>query len=244
MSRSWILLDPGRYRVMPWKNGGGTTAEVAVHAEAQPTAAPARFLWRISVATIDRDGPFSDFAGYRRTIMPIEGKGMVLDFGRHGCERLDRLFEPFDFPGEWSAACRLIDGPCRDFNVMVDRERCGVAARVVKVGAVPTTPREGAPLGRIGFSAAPKTPEHDPSVRSRSETVTVVSSGMTTILFVLAGDVLAEAAPWLPPTRLGRHHALRIDAAKDDDSPLPVALTAAGVPGSDATIYQIDLRWT
>jgi environmental stress-induced protein Ves len=99
------------YRRMPWKNGGGITHEIAVGDG-----------WRLSVATIDRDGPFSEFAGWDRTIVPIQGNGIELDVGRKTV-RLDRLFVPLGFPGEAGTSCRLADGPARDFNVMTQRDR-------------------------------------------------------------------------------------------------------------------------
>lgn len=96
---------------MPWKNGGGMTHEIAVGDG-----------WRLSVASIDRDGPFSDFTGWDRTIVPIEGHGIELavDDETHA---LDRLFQPLAFRGEARVRCRLRDGPARDFNVMTRRDR-------------------------------------------------------------------------------------------------------------------------
>ncbi len=43
---------------MPWKNGGGETAEIAVF---PPSADLSEFGWRISMATVSSDGPFSAF---------------------------------------------------------------------------------------------------------------------------------------------------------------------------------------
>ncbi len=38
---------------MPWKNGGGVTTEICV---SPPSGA---FDWRVSIATVNADGPFS-----------------------------------------------------------------------------------------------------------------------------------------------------------------------------------------
>ena len=38
----------------PWKNGGGVTREVAK----SPSQAP---FWRLSIANVDQEGPFSSF---------------------------------------------------------------------------------------------------------------------------------------------------------------------------------------
>lgn len=112
---------------MPWRNGLGVTTEVLV----QPPDAGAGFAWRISVATIARAGPFSPFPGYDRTILVLEGAGVALDFGPHGRATLARPFEPLAFAGEWPTTCSLVDGPVRALNVMVDRARVRLRARVL-----------------------------------------------------------------------------------------------------------------
>lgn len=106
---------------MPWKNGGGSTTEIAVD---PPGAGVAdAFLWRLSLARVERSGPFSPFPGYERSIMLMSGGGMALDFGDHGGARLERPFEPVGFQGEWPTTATLLGGPSEDFNVMTDRAR-------------------------------------------------------------------------------------------------------------------------
>jgi environmental stress-induced protein Ves len=100
----------------PWKNGGGTTTELAAF------PAGARPLWRVSIADVARDGPFSDFSGYERTIMLLEGAGMALAFEGRETARIDRPLHPFTFDGAWRCDCTLLGGPVRDMNLMVDRE--------------------------------------------------------------------------------------------------------------------------
>ena len=63
---------------MPWKNGGGVTTEIW----ASPPSGI--FDWRVSIATVNADGPFSTFAGYERHIMTLSGEGMVLDIEGRG----------------------------------------------------------------------------------------------------------------------------------------------------------------
>jgi len=100
---------------MRWKNGGGTTTEILV----EPPGA-ARFAWRVSVADVGASGPFSSFPGYERHIVVIEGEGMTLACGEHG--RIDlEPFSPRTFSGDWSVDGRLVAGPVRDFNLIVDR---------------------------------------------------------------------------------------------------------------------------
>lgn len=95
------------------------TTEIA--AEPNPGGAPERpFRWRVSIADVQADGPFSAFPSYDRTILLLEGKCMRLEAGPHGDIDLARL-EPRAFPGEWAVNGRLLDGPVKDFNLMVDR---------------------------------------------------------------------------------------------------------------------------
>jgi len=107
---------------MPWKNGLGVTAEIAVDPP-ESSIGDGRFAWRLSIAAVERSCPFSAFPGYERTIMVIDGPGMELSFPGRIARRLDRLFDPFVFSGDEPAECRLIDGPIHDFNLMVDRAR-------------------------------------------------------------------------------------------------------------------------
>jgi uncharacterized protein len=107
------LIGWDDHQLVPWKNGLGMTREVANGHRADGT-----MLWRISLATVDRDGPFSDFAGYKRIIMMLEGDGMTLDFGSHGKAVLDRPFVPVVFDGAWPTSATLHGGPTRDLNVV------------------------------------------------------------------------------------------------------------------------------
>ncbi len=101
---------------MPWRNGLGTTAEVV--AEPGPGG---RFRFRLSIADVASSGPFSDFAGYERHILLLEGAGCTLFVeGREPCV-LDRPLVPCTFDGGSAARCELHDGPVKDLNLMVDR---------------------------------------------------------------------------------------------------------------------------
>jgi environmental stress-induced protein Ves len=117
---------------MPWKNGQGVTHEIA-----REPATGESFLWRLSIAEVAADGDFSLFSGVDRTISLIQGAGMELDFTEAPGRRIDRPFRPFDFSGDWHCRCRLIDGPIRDFNLMVDRARVKAETSVLRPGDGP-----------------------------------------------------------------------------------------------------------
>ena len=101
----------------PWKNGGGVTTQLAIHEEG------ARWLWRVSVASVARSGPFSDFSGYERTLMLVEGDGMALAIGGAALVMLRTPGESLTFDGGAATFCTLLGGPVKDLNLMVDRER-------------------------------------------------------------------------------------------------------------------------
>lgn len=108
------LVSPGSARNMPWRNGGGSTLEVATGPE---MATLDDFAWRASIATVERDGPFSAFPGVDRTLVLLDGAGMRLaTAGRDHV--LDAPYAAVSFRGDDPAACTLIDGATRDFNFM------------------------------------------------------------------------------------------------------------------------------
>lgn len=99
-----------------WKNGGGWTTELGI--EPAGVDLNGDFDWRVSLADIESDGPFSLFPGVERDLFLLEGAGMLLDIDGVA-QRIDQPLQRVHFAGEARVDCRLIDGPTRDFNVMV-----------------------------------------------------------------------------------------------------------------------------
>ena len=64
--------------------------------------------------------------------MVIDGMGMELTVTGQAAHRLDRCFVPFSFPGDAATECKLIDGPIRDFNLMVNRKVLSAQTSVVR----------------------------------------------------------------------------------------------------------------
>lgn len=110
-----------------WKNGGGTTREIAV---TPPGAGVADFVWRVSVAEIERAGPFSPFPGVDRQIVLLSGAGVRLR-GAVIDHYLDRPLEPFAFAGEEPVEAELLAGASRDLNVMTRRGAARADLRVL-----------------------------------------------------------------------------------------------------------------
>jgi uncharacterized protein len=110
------ILRSTDYPVRPWKNGGGTTRDIAV---APPGASLDDFHWRLSLAQVDRDGPFSHFDNVERTLVLLSGAMTLHEQGR----RIELLRgEPFAFAGERAIEATLDGGSTLDLNVMTRRE--------------------------------------------------------------------------------------------------------------------------
>ena len=114
------ILRATDYRVMPWKNGGGTTTEIAVSPEG---AALDDFDWRVSMARVEQDGPFSAFPGIDRTLSILEGEGVILNVSDRIPFGLTKASEPLPFPADVPTRANLIAGPIVDLNVMSRRAR-------------------------------------------------------------------------------------------------------------------------
>ena len=115
------ILTPRDYRVMPWKNGGGTTTEIHIH----PAGAGwDDFDWRAGIADIRQSGPFSSFPGIDRSILLLDcpdRSGMRLTIDGRDVDLPLRAF--VDFAGEAATIGTLRGQPVRDFNVMSRRSR-------------------------------------------------------------------------------------------------------------------------
>ena len=115
---------------VPWKNGGGTTAEVAAFPEGSRFET---FGWRLSMADVASDGPFSSFQGIDRTLIVIEGDGIELDV-EGIVYPLDAANPKLSFSGDDITTGRLLSGPIRDLNVMTRRGQFRHRTRFVESG--------------------------------------------------------------------------------------------------------------
>jgi environmental stress-induced protein Ves len=114
--------------VVPWKNGGGLTTEIASGAARADDQA---WSWRISVADVGATGAFSAFPGIDRTIAVVHGNGMDLQFEDGRMVPLE-LNQPVDFDGDAIVTGILRGEAIRDFNVMVDRRYYCATLRVIR----------------------------------------------------------------------------------------------------------------
>lgn len=107
-----------------WKNGGGLTREIAKRKDA------GALIWRLSIADVASDGPFSRFDGLTRILTVIKGDG--IDLHAPGDVMRARLATPLRFSGELQIEGRLINGPIRDLNVIFDASRVAAEVQLVQ----------------------------------------------------------------------------------------------------------------
>jgi environmental stress-induced protein Ves len=111
------IIRSADYPTRPWKNGGGTTRDIAV---SPPGASLDDFVWRLSLAQVDRDGPFSRFDNVERTLVLLSGAMSLHEQGR----RIELVrHQPVVFEGERAIAATINGGSTLDFNVMTRRGR-------------------------------------------------------------------------------------------------------------------------
>lgn len=99
---------------MTWKNGLGTTYQIDLESLHN------QWLWRISMALIDKENTFSEFKNYNRLLTVLDGNGVWLN---------QKLLQPKQitfFHGEEIIQCRPISGKVKDLGVIYDRERVSV----------------------------------------------------------------------------------------------------------------------
>ncbi len=110
----------------PWRNGAGQTREIAVGP--QDDGAPG---WRVSLAEVERAGPFSDFPGMQRIFTLADGELALLtvDGREHALER----FRPLRFDGGATTTCALPTGAVKALNVFTVPDRYTAGLIVIEL---------------------------------------------------------------------------------------------------------------
>jgi environmental stress-induced protein Ves len=96
---------------MPWANGKGTSYEIASDRDASN-----QWTWRVAIAPVVEDGPFSTLPGINRQLVVIDGNGMVLEVDGKTVDCLPG--QVVSFSGDSTTSARLIDGPIVDVGLM------------------------------------------------------------------------------------------------------------------------------
>ena len=135
-------LTAADYKVMPWVNGRGVTTElVRVDREGA-------LLWRLSMAQVVEDGPFSRLPGVERNLTVIDGPGF--DLVGPGLRLRAAPLEPVAFSGDLDVRAEGVTGLSVDFNVMT----AGLPAAVRVIRGTETLRPDGAVLCLLALQAA------------------------------------------------------------------------------------------
>jgi environmental stress-induced protein Ves len=120
------VIPANEYRRERWRNGLGWTREILRRRLGSDADAPGEdWDWRLSIAEIERDAPFSAFPGIDRELVLLSGNGVRLCFDDGEARELEPPHGRQRFAGERRVVGELIDGPTHDFNLMWRRERVG-----------------------------------------------------------------------------------------------------------------------
>ena len=129
MSSALTIEHPTQVRPEPWANGGGRTRALLAWPDARQWAV------RISVADVEKAGPFSVFAGVDRWFAVIEGDGVRLRTAGQAPVVVRAADEEMHaFPGDDATDCALLGSATRGLNVMVRRGEARATIRRLRHG--------------------------------------------------------------------------------------------------------------
>ena len=113
-----FAIPANEYRRERWKNGAGWTREIL-----RWPMESEDWDWRLSIAEVDKEGPFSAFPGVDRELVLLAGEGMRLLFEDGEVAELQPPHDRVRFAGERTVRSELVAGPTQDFNLMWKRDR-------------------------------------------------------------------------------------------------------------------------
>jgi uncharacterized protein len=134
--------------VVPWANGLGTTRVIARVPDDDS------WSWRLSLADVVSDGPFSVLPGIDRWIIVASGAGMRLTVGTEPAIPIGPDSAPMRFSGDADTSCELVDGPIVDLNLMLRRSLATGRLDVITCGAGDTVEVSTAAVVLVGSADA------------------------------------------------------------------------------------------
>lgn len=187
------ILAANSAKLMPWKNGLGTTLELATDASDANAAqdGSGAWSWRLSIADVPSRSPCSTFTGMSRTILCLGGDGLLLERA-HGTDAVPLLGSALLFEGEEQCVCVPLSKDVRDINLLFDRAKWNGVLRLVRATA-------GAITGEVVLVHVPTLSQNDITIDANGESVlvrrgeTLVSSGFSSVM-LKANEVCILAA--------------------------------------------------
>jgi len=157
---------------MPWANGRGTSYEIA-----SDRSDAGEWTWRLAMAPVNEDGPFSRIECVNRFLAVVEGAGMLLSVDRKKLQC--KPMQVVRFRGDAITEAALTDGPITDINLMIRRKEAeGEMAVITDSGLL----NEASIIVALGGSAQVKCGDstielerHDSMLECDGETVSLIS---------------------------------------------------------------------
>lgn len=110
------VIPANEHRRERWRNGLGWTREILAWPD------PQRWRWRLSIAEIEQDAPYSSFPGVEREQVLLEGNGLRLRFDDGEVRHLAPPCGQARFSGERSVRGEPVEGRAVAFNLMWRRD--------------------------------------------------------------------------------------------------------------------------
>lgn len=123
------VIQPAKFKTVPWKNGKGETIEMVIN----PGGTLDEFDWRLSMASVVEDGIFSNFTGYTRNLILIEGNGINLQHNDNNIDKLSQLLDYATFDGGNRTVGNLHSNEITDFNVIARTSRYTTVVNCQKI---------------------------------------------------------------------------------------------------------------
>ncbi len=185
-------LAPEGFRRIPWKNGRG--ALVVIDGEGANSWQAGGVAWHFGRTRIEEEGPFSDYNGYERLQVVVQGAGLVLCAPDHEIE-LRQAMRPVRYDGGLAIRTRLEAGPVEVVNLIADKARFDIELRVCeaqgrlacKAGRHVVYAPLGAARITIGVAEHHLAGNHALRLRADAETALAVQEGC-----VLVGSIHAK----------------------------------------------------
>ncbi len=125
----WTVIRGDSLQEAPWLNGRGTSRDVVTR-----LGRDGALLWKIGIAELAADAPFSHYPNCDRIFTPIAGEHEVeLSIGEGPFEPCPLLM-PRSLAGEQPVRVR-VRSPGRAFNAIVDRRHCAASLAVLRLEA-------------------------------------------------------------------------------------------------------------
>ena len=182
------LITPMQWQTQRWQNGGGITHQLCRRDDKHG------MLWRLSIAEVASDGPFSRFDNIDRIILLLTGGGFSLHGVGAKLQVLDTPLMPFAFAGETAIHCTLLDGAVRDFNLMTRRDTVQAQLKVLTIGsAIQTLPlsvqtliyiASGSVNAMLGAKRLTLQAQHTLSLSNESGNLQLSSSDSAQVIYI------------------------------------------------------------